>query len=275
MVNLTGFADEISSDLDVQLNVLQSEGIRYIEFRGVWDKNVLHLSDKELTKMKNELHQKGFKLSSIGSPVGKISIIDDFEEHLKRFDRAIYVARFFDTKYIRIFSFFIPKGKDPVFFRDEVMRRLSILVKKAEEEGIVLLHENEKDSYGENAERCLDIMKNIHSSHLQIVFDPANFVQSGVKPYSEAYPLLQSYIEYVHIKDASFKEGKEVPAGKGDGEVQEVLRALKAKGYNGFLSLEPHLAASETFAGFKGPELFKVAAQALKDLLKETQFDWI
>ncbi|MED1201804.1 sugar phosphate isomerase/epimerase family protein [Heyndrickxia acidicola] len=274
MVTLSGFADEISSDLDVQLNILQSEGIRYIEFRGIWNKNVLDLTDNELTKMKKVLHQKGFRISSIGSPIGKISIIDNFEEHVKRFERAIYVAKFFDTKYIRIFSFYIPGGKDPEFYRDEVMRRLSKLVKKAEEEGIVLLHENEKDTYGDNAERCLDIMKTIHSSHLQSAFDPANFVQCGVKPYSEAYPLLQPYIEYVHIKDALFIDGKEVPAGQGDGEVQEVLGALINRGYNGYLSLEPHLAASGTFSGFSGPELFKVSAQALKDLLTELQYAW-
>jgi 3-dehydroshikimate dehydratase len=109
---------------------------------------------------------------------------------------------------------------------------------------------------------------------LKIVFDPANFVQCGVKPYSEAYPLLQTYIENVHIKDALFIDGKEVPAGKGDGEVREVLRALKDRGYNGFLSLEPHLEASETFAGFSGQELFKVSTHALKDLLKEIQSEW-
>lgn len=274
MVSLTGFADEISSDLNVQMTVLKSEGIKYLEFRGVWDKNVLQLSDRKLIKMKNELSQVGFQVSAIGSPIGKIRIIDDFEEHVKRFERAIYIAKFFDTKYIRIFSFFIPQDQDPSFYRDEVMRRLSILVKKAEAEGIVLLHENEKGTYGDNADRCLDIMKTIHSSHLLTAFDPANFVQSGVQPFTEAFPLLEPYIEYVHIKDALFSDRKEVPAGKGDGEVREVLKALKDSGYNGFLSLEPHLSASETFAGFSGPELFKVATQALKGLLKETQSDW-
>ncbi|UOK59227.1 sugar phosphate isomerase/epimerase [Bacillus sp. OVS6] len=147
-------------------------------------------------------------------------------------------------------------------------------MKKAEQSGIVLLHENEKEIYGDNAIRCLDILETINSPYLRMAFDPANFVQCGVKPYSEAYPLLKSYVEYVHIKDALFESGKVVPAGKGDGEVRELLQTLKTSGYDGFLSLEPHLAAAETFSGFSGPDLFKVAAKALKDLLQETESKW-
>ncbi|MCQ6264075.1 sugar phosphate isomerase/epimerase [Fictibacillus sp. WQ 8-8] len=274
MLTLTGFADEISSDLNIQLEVLQSEGIKFIEFRGVWEKNVLRLSDDELATIRKELQQRGFRLSAIGSPIGKINILDDFEEHLIDFERALYIAKFFETKYIRIFSFFIPEGEDPAIYRDEVMRRMWALVKKAEENGIILLHENEKEIYGDNAERCKDILETVQSPNLRMAFDPANFVQCGVKPYSEAYPLLESFIEYVHIKDALLEGGKVVPAGKGDGELRELLKSLKDKGYSGFLSLEPHLSAAETFYGFSGPDLFKIATHALKDLLKETKAEW-
>ncbi|USK35263.1 sugar phosphate isomerase/epimerase [Bacillus sp. F19] len=274
MLTLTGFADEISPDLNVQIEVLESEDIRFIELRGVWEKNVLQLSDEELRRIKEELLRKGLQLSSIGSPIGKISILDDFDEHLIQFERALFAAEFFNAKYIRIFSFFIPDGHNPDAYRDEVIGRLSILVKKAEQAGIVLLHENEKEIFGDNAIRCLDILETIHSPYLRMAFDPANFVQCGVKPYSEAYPLLKSYVEYVHIKDALFESGKVVPAGKGDGEVRELLQTLKTSGYDGFLSLEPHLAAAETFSGFSGPDLFKVAAKALKDLLQEIESKW-
>jgi sugar phosphate isomerase/epimerase len=274
MLTLTGFADEISPDLQVQIEVLESEDIRFIELRGVWEKNVLQLTDEELSCLKEELARKEIQLSSIGSPIGKINILDDFDEHLIQFDRALFTAEYFNAKYIRIFSFFIPEGHNPDAYRDEVISRLSVLVKKAEQAGIVLLHENEKEIYGDNAIRCLDILESINSPYLRMAFDPANFVQCGVKPYSEAYPLLKSYVEYVHIKDALFEGGKVVPAGKGDGEVRELLQTLKTSGYDGFLSLEPHLAAAETFSGFSGPDLFKVAAKALKDILQETESKW-
>ncbi|UOF89489.1 sugar phosphate isomerase/epimerase [Fodinisporobacter ferrooxydans] len=274
MVILTGFADEISPDLKVQLDILESERIKHIEFRGAWGKNVLKLSDEELQQVKAEMDRRGIQMSSVGSPIGKIKITDDFEQHLVDFDRAIDVANMFNAPYIRIFSFFIPQGEDPAQYRNEVIGRMQALVKRAEAAGVVLLHENEKEIYGDIAERCLDILETCQSPHLRCAFDPANFVQCGVKPFANGFPLLENYIEYVHIKDALFDQGKVVPAGEGDGEVLDVLKALQRKGYSGFLSLEPHLKAAGSFSGFSGPELFKTATSALKGLLAQIGEEW-
>src|SRR5207248_11337668 len=63
--------------------------------------------------------------------------------------------------------------------------------------------------------------------------------------------------------------GKVVPAGEGDGQLEPILLDLHRSGYDGFLSLEPHLAAHEKLGGFSGPELFKVAADALKTLCRQ------
>ncbi|GGH85994.1 sugar phosphate isomerase/epimerase [Pullulanibacillus pueri] len=274
MVTLTAFADEISADFNVQLDTLQEEGIRHIEFRGAWDTGVLKLSDEELDRVQVMMEERGFKLSSIGSPIGKIKITDDFEPHLKDFERALALAKRFNVPYIRIFSFFIPEGKDPADYRDEVMRRMTELVRRAEEAGITLLHENEKEIYGDTAERCLDLFQTCASPRFRCAFDPANFVQCGVQPFTEAYPLLKPYIEYLHIKDALFKDNSVVPAGEGDGQVKEVLQAMKERDYDGFLSLEPHLAQAGTYSGFSGPDLFQVASKALKKLLVELDETW-
>lgn len=274
MVTLTAFADEISEDLTEQLDVLESEGIRHLEFRGVWSKNVLDLTDHEVEEVANTLKQRGFRVSAIGSPIGKISITDDFGLHVKRFRRAIDVAKRFDTKYIRIFSFFIPEGDDPSVHRDEVVRRMRSLVEIAEEADVILLHENEKEIYGDTSERCLDLLMTCESKQLKCAFDPANFVQCGVKPYVDAYPKLEPYVEYVHIKDALFAGGKVVPAGRGDGDVKTILRALFERGYGGFLSIEPHLKDAGTHRGFSGPQLFGVASAALKELLKQLDEQW-
>jgi 3-dehydroshikimate dehydratase len=275
VIQLTGFADEISPKLEVQIEVLQSLKIKHVEFRGVWGKNVLELSDDELEQVKKEFDQHDISVSSIGSPIGKINITDDFEQHLKDFDRAIEIAEFFHSPYIRIFSFFIPEGKDPKEYRNEVLFRMKALTERVKGTEIVLLHENEKEIYGDTAERCQEILEYVSSHHLRCAFDPANFVQCGVKPYTEAYSKLLPFIEYLHIKDARFEDGKVVPAGEGDGEVREILKALKVNGYNGFMSLEPHLMAAEKFQGFSGPELFKVATGALKNILADTDWQWI
>ena len=274
MNTVTAFADEISPDLETQLQVLTSEGIKHLELRGVWGKNVLKLTDDELYRVKAELERRGFRVSAVGSPIGKIGVADDFAQHMVDFARALFVAKVFDTPYIRIFSFFIPEGDDPSQYRDEVLRRMKALVRQAEIEGIVLLHENEKHIYGDTPERCLDLLEACASRHLRCAFDPANFVQCGVRPYTEAYPLLAEHIEYMHIKDALFADGKVTPAGDGDGDVAKVLQALKRRGYEGFLSLEPHLSGAGMFSGFSGPDLFKVASDALKRLLQNMDETW-
>ncbi len=274
MVTLTAFADEISPDLDEQLATLASENIRYIELRGVWGTNVARLTDEELDGIESTLAERGFRLSCVGSPIGKIGISDDFESHLSEFERVVKVAKRFEAHHIRIFSFFIPEGEDPLQYRDEVMSRLKRLVAIAEHHNVVLLHENEKHIYGDTAERCLDIMESCASPHLRMTFDPANFVQCGVRPYTTAYPLLAPYIEYIHIKDARLADGQVVPAGQGDGEVAPFLERMHAAGYDGFLSIEPHLASAGTFSGFSGPELFKVASRALKTILADISMPW-
>lgn len=274
MVTLSAFADEISANLSEQLDVLESEGIKHIEFRSVWNKNVLDLSDSELQQVRETLTTREFRVSAIGSPIGKISITDDFGAHLGRFERALYVANYFETPYIRIFSFFIPDGRQAHEYRDEVLHRLKELTRRATSQGVVLLHENEKGIYGDLPERCLDVMKSCSSDMLRCAFDPANFVQCGVKPCREAFPLLEPYTDYIHIKDALFDGKRVVPVGQGDGEVKEMLMSMFSKGYDGFLSIEPHLAQASTFKGFSGPDLFRVAARALKEMLGELGQPW-
>ena len=274
MWTLTGFADEIAPDLDVQLGTLADESIRYLELRGVWNKNILDLTDSEIATVKSTLGQRGFGVSSIGSPIGKIKITDDFAPHLDRFQRALQVARVLEAPYIRIFSFFIPAGEDPAHYRDEVLDRMGRLVRAAEGADVTLLHENEKEIYGDTPDRCLDILTQINSPILRAAWDPANFVQCGVRPHTAGYDSLRPFIAYVHIKDALMASGQVVPAGQGDGEIRETIAALRASGFDGFFSLEPHLAAAGTFSGFSGPQLFRVAVKALKDLLREQDIEW-
>ncbi|WP_010277282.1 sugar phosphate isomerase/epimerase family protein [Paenibacillus senegalensis] len=274
MITLSGFADEISAELDEQLDILNAESIRYVEFRGVWNKNVLDLTDEQLQEIKQKMDKEGIRVSAIGSPIGKINITDPFDPHLEKFERAIHIAKFFNTRNIRIFSFFIKEDQKPEDFRDEVIRRMKLLVKRAEEADVLLLHENEKHIYGDNAERCRDLLESCSSANLRAVFDPANFVQCGVRPFEEAYPMLSAYIDYIHIKDAKSADGSVTVAGLGDGQIPELLRALKERNYSGFLSLEPHLQAAGSFAGFSGPGLFKEASDGLKRLLADLNWKW-
>ncbi len=273
---LSGFGDEISDDLGKQLEVMKEEGISYLEIRGVWGKNILDITDEEAKRVKQILNQYGFRISSIGSPIGKIGIKDDFTGHLKKFEKALYFAKFFEASYVRIFSYYIPEGEKPEKYRSKVMKRMEEKVKRAEREDVVLVHENERGIYGDIPERCKDILSTIDSPYLRANFDPANFIFEDVNPYKDAFPLLEDFIAYVHIKDALHtSEGVVcVPAGEGEGNIKEILQSLKDNGYKGFLSLEPHLSFAGKYKGFSGPDNFKKATEALKKILNELNINY-
>lgn len=274
MITLSAFADEIADDLKEQMDVLEKEKIKHIAFRAAWGTNVLKLSEDQLQKAKEMMGRRGFRVSSIGSPIGKVGILDDFTAHLEDFRKIIRATKLLGTNYIRIFSFYIPQGEEPARHRNEVMRRIGEMVKIAEKESLILLHENEKDIYGDTGERCKDILQTVRSRNLRAAYDPANFVQIGQRPFTHCYPLLKSYIEYVHVKDAKLSDKSIVPAGKGDGEVVEFFREMKRINYNGFASLEPHLMVAGQRSGFTGPDLFHTAAQALRDILEKVGIEY-
>ncbi len=265
---ISGFGDEAGHDLREQMQVLGRNSIRFLEIRKVSGKTITDYSIAEVKAIKEELDAGGFGVSAIGSPIGKIGVTDPFEAHLDLFKHTIEVARIFGTRYIRMFSFVIPKEEAPEQYRDEVMRRLEQLVAANKGSGVTLLHENEKHIYGENAERCLDIFK--HLPDIRGIFDPANFVQAKVDT-KMAYDMLEQYIDYMHVKDARFADGVVVPAGQGDGNVSYILKKLHDKGRDVFLSIEPHLKRFEGIAAeATDAERFDVAAGALKNVIMLT-----
>jgi 3-dehydroshikimate dehydratase len=281
MIRLSAFADEISADLDEQITAIQSENIHFIDLRGVWDTNVLDLTDQQVSEIKHRLDAQGIGVSAIASPIGKISINAPFDDHLQRFRRAISLAQFFHTPFIRIFSFYPPgagedanSGKgivDPTIWRNEMFMRLGDLTILARNANLILLHENEKEIYGDTIARCTDLLQSINSPHFQAILDPANFIQCGQTPYPDAYQQLRPWLRYIHVKDA-LADGTVVAAGEGVARWLEILQQLHTDSYDGFFSLEPHLASSGQFQGFSGPELFHKASQSFQRLLK--LIDW-
>lgn len=266
---LTGFADEISPDPAEQLATLAAESITHLELRSAYGTNVADFSDTQLARFKAALDDAGVSVSAIGSPIGKINVRDAFPPELDRMRRIADVADAVGTRIVRVFSFFMPAGERPEIHRSRVIDQMAALAAVAAERGLVLAHENEKLIYGDVPRRCADIITSVGSPALRATFDAANFVQCGVRPHSDGYDLLRPYLIYVQIKDAIAATGEVVPAGQGDGQVRETLSALVESGFDGYLSLEPHLAEGGRFGGFSGPAEFRRAARALKDLLAE------
>jgi sugar phosphate isomerase/epimerase len=264
--SLSGFGDEVDPDPAIQAAVLLALGASHIEVRSAWGTNVSELEPDAVERLKAILDGKGLKVSAVASPIGKVDVGLPVEHEVTRLRRIISVAKALDTKYVRIFSFYRAEGQSQEDIRDAVMERMAALAEEAAANGIVLLHENEKGIYGDTPERVLDIMETVNSPALRVAWDNANFVQVGVKPYTEGYAILRPYLEYLQVKDAIATTGEVVPSGEGDGELDATIAALAADGFTGFASLEPHLASAHELGGYSGPVAFGIAARAFAGL---------
>ena len=241
---LSAFSDEYSDKLVEQCEALKGFGFNYMEIRGVDGKNVSTLTKAEVIEAKKVLDDYGIKVSSIGSPLGKIKIDGDLNSHLETAKRVFETANQLGTKNIRMFSFYLADGKTREDCKGQVFDALSKLLKLSEEHGLTLCHENEALIYGESPEKCLEILK-YFDGKMKCVLDMGNFVLDGYNPM-EAYQLLKDYIEYFHIKDSLYA-GAIVPAGKGEAQIKNILDMYKASDKKDtFITLEPHL---QTFSG--------------------------
>jgi len=273
-VILSGFADEISPDPAEQLATLAAESIAHLELRGAWSVNVADFTAGQVAAFRTAVDGAGVRVSAIGSPVGKIPVGAPLGPELDRMRRVADVAAELGTAIVRVFSFYIPGGDPPERYRQQVIDRMGALAGIAEDRGLILAHENEKEIYGDTPDRCTDVITAVGSPALRATFDPANFVQCGVRPHSDAYALLRPFLVYLQVKDALAATGAVVPAGEGDGQLRETLTALRDSGFTGFMSLEPHLAQAGRLGGFSGPQGFRRAAAALKSLLNELSISY-
>lgn len=244
-VILSAFSDEYADSIEEQLFALNHFGFAYMEARFLNAKNISVMSKEEILEAKKQLDAAGIKVSSIGSPLGKIRLDEDMDAHLEMAKRVFEYANILGAKYIRIFSFYPPEGKDITTMKDEVLAAMEKLVVLARDYGVTLCHENEAEIYGAVPSRCREILDHF-KGELKCIYDMGNFVLEGVDPFPANYELLREYIAYFHIKDALY-EGAIVPVGMGNAKIKEVLDAHKAYAKDDFfITLEPHL---QTFSG--------------------------
>ncbi len=273
---ISGFSDEAASNIISQFETIKKLGIGFFEPRNINGKNISSLSKEETAELLAIMKKYNVSASSIGSPIGKIKLEDDFEAHFDLFKNTVRIAKDLGCKYIRIFSFFLPEDEDYDAYTDTVTEKLMRMVKYAEEQGVVLLHENESGIYGNSARRCKTLFEKIQSPNFRAVFDFSNFIACSQETM-EAYEMLKPYIEYIHVKDHVNGIGI-LPAGKGDGKIEEILRDLYKNGYNGYLSLEPHLYnykipedVSKLVKSFEteNQQKYAVAYEALAEVLEK------
>jgi 3-dehydroshikimate dehydratase len=265
MFTLSAFADEISPDPQVQIDIL-----KHIEFRSIHKTNVLNLTDAQVAEFKSLLDRAEFKLSAVGSPIGKVRIDEPFEPHLEKFRRAIHLCKLFGTPNVRVFSYYPPEDFDGNWdpHRNAVMDRMRKKAEIAEREGVMLFHENEHRIYGDSPERLADLFATVKSPALRAAFDPANFVFCGYDPL-QGWAASKPYTAHFHIKDWKAGEEHGSIAGEGQGQIPTIIADAVKMGYRGFATLEPHLLGGGPTGGVTGPELFPKSVAAFKAIVEK------
>ncbi|MHC4143656.1 MAG: sugar phosphate isomerase/epimerase family protein, partial [Planctomycetota bacterium] len=215
----------------------------------------MDLTKAELDEARTMIRDHGLKVSAIGSPIGKVKLDEPFEPHLDKFKHAVDLALFFETPYIRMFSYYAPEGKDINDYREQAM-----------------VHENEAHIYGHTAQNCIDLVETIDSPKLRLVYDPANFVwgEKMTNNVEVCWPVMKPYVVHIHIKDWKLGAADvgSIP-GEGDGQIKELLAELAAMNYEGCMTMEPHLQLGGQFGGTTGPELFSKAIAAVREIAAE------
>ena len=279
---LSAFADEAGKSIDEQIAALKENDIDYIEPRNIDGKGILDLTTEELSAVKAKLDESGIKVNSLGSPIGKYNISDDFEPHLELTKKAISVCKALETKNMRMFSFFTTQDT-LAENRDEVIRRLKVMVAEAKKEGICLCHENESRIYGQMPREVADILNSVDG--LGGIFDAANYRMNNADVIDGINATLINF-KYMHIKDAIFDSQTIVPAGEGEGKIGEILDIVNEK-VDGvvYLTLEPHLHIFDAYKDIDEHELkgkysfktnreaFDFATSALKALLTKHGYE--
>ncbi len=272
-ITLAAFSDEIADSLKGQIEGLKRNDIYLTELRSIEGKSVAKFSEQESKEYATTLKNEGIGVWAIGSPLGKVDISVDFEQYKDTVKKICETALIFGTDKVRVFSFF-----NALNDREKVMDYLGKMVEIAKNYGVILYHENEKGIYGETADRVLDIMNNVKG--LKFVYDPANYLQAD-EPSQKTIELFHKKTDYFHIKDVIMKTGELVPAGCGDGDINEIIRRIDR---DVTFTLEPHLAVfacledidrygiKVKFKFTSGNESFDCAVASLKKLLLQNGY---
>ena len=274
MFYMTGFADEVSPNIDVQIRATKELGWKHIEARGLFahNKNIASISDAEFDEVCEKLSAAGITVNCYGSAIANWQhpITEPPDSSYEELKKAIPRLRRLGTKMIRVMSFRVDPELKPRSweFEPEVIKRVTHLAKMAEHAGLLLVHENCNNWGSLSFEHTLRLVDQVKSPAFKLVFDTGNpvfndDVRSGT-PYHkqsswEFYKHVRDFVAYVHIKDGRMVDGKPVFmfAGEGDGDVPLIFEDLAKRGYDGGFSIEPHMGAIFHDDSFKTSDQYR------------------
>jgi sugar phosphate isomerase/epimerase len=310
-VILSAFADESANQktAEQQFSALAAIGLQYYSIRfidaGGGIKNVMKLSLAEIRKIRHLEDEYGLNVTCIGSPLGKVKLVDKedgtknsfvpFKKYLAGdVKKACELAHAFETKLIRGFSFYHPRGSNPRDHLTQAVDQLGQIAEACHRSDLTYGLEIEANLVGQSGELMAEIFRKVNHPALMLIFDAGNIISQGYTPAEvfQQYLAMKSGIGWIHIKDyhhphPTKRQGHVdedalkhfVPADIGDSSYAMILRdfrdsipalekKLKRRGIPGvFLDLEPHLKGGGQFGGFSGPDGLGVATRSLCKVL--------
>lgn len=319
-VILSGFADEATrvnqKSAVEQFAAFAALGLQYYTIRfidaGNGVKNVMELTKTEIGKIRHLQDEYGLNVSSLGSPIGKVKLqdVDDktsnryvpFKSYLKKdVAKACELAHAFETKLIRGFSFYHPRGDDPRNHLSQVVDQLGAIAEACHKSDLLFGLEVEANLVGQNGELLAELHRQVNHPAMLLIFDAGNIVTQGYSSdavFSE-YLQMKRGMGWMHIKDYRHPEPIQrlghvdeealkhfVPADLGDSGHEAILRdfrehiprlqrRLKRVGVPGvFLDLEPHVKGGGQFGGYSGPDGLGVAMRGLCRVLDYVGIDY-
>ncbi|MHB8972584.1 MAG: TIM barrel protein [Pirellulaceae bacterium] len=317
-VILSGFADEAANQktAEQQFSAFAALGLQYFTVRfvdaGNGIKNVMELSKSEISKLRHLEGEYGLNVSSIGSPIGKVKLLDvndgtknrfvPFKQYLaKDVAKACEIAHAFETKLIRGFSFYHPQGTEAGEHLAQVVDQLGQIAESCHRSDLTFGLEIEANLVGHTGQLLAEIHRQVNHPAMMLIFDAANVVVQGFSPDEvfNQYLAMKTGLGWMHVKDYRHPKPAQrgghvnedalkhfVPADIGDSGYESILRdfataipglerRLKRRGIPGvFLDLEPHVKGGGQFGGFSGPDGFGVALRGLCRTLDYVGIDY-
>lgn len=317
-VILSAFGDEAANQktAEQQFAALAALGLQYYSIRfidaGGGIKNVMDLNKQEIRRIRELQSEYGMNVASIGSPIGKVKLLDvedgtrnrfvPFSQYVKRdVPKACEMAHAFETKLVRGFSFYPPQGTTPESHLPQTVEQLGAVTETCHRSDLTFGLEVEANLVGQTGQLMAEIYRQVNHPALVLIFDSANILTQGFTPMEvyEQYLAMKEGIGWMHIKDYELPKNSVrsnyvneeqlkhfVPADIGDGAHEMVLKdfrnvlpklhkKLHRRGIPGvFLDLEPHVKGGGQFGGFSGPDGMGVALRGLCRVLDYVDIDY-
>jgi len=251
----SGIADEAGKPLETQIRAHKELGWDHIEVRNVDDTTLAHASDEAFDRIHGALQAAGLQVSCFASEIANWSreIADPFDKDVDELRRAIPRMKKMNTPFIRIMSYANKKGVAESEWRREAIRRTKELARMAADGGVTLVHENCTGWGGLGPEQTLELLAEVDSPALKLVYDIGNTITHGLASW-DFYSQVKQHAVYVHIKDWSREKDEATFPGEGDSDMRRILADLLASGYDGGLSIEPHIKAQVHLGTESDPE---------------------